>query len=177
MTAEHYTVKGNGQVVQLPPKNTYLLPTGLEIKIRPVAPGVVDLVRNGGAKPKPPIELVPIYDGNGKEVGKTPEVNMANDNYIEQMRAHRQEREEKLVEVLLELGTDFTPPEGEIVSYKETLLALDPTMKFQSSDKVFYLLNIALTNQQEIQRLLEAIQRRNQPTEAAIAEAAEAFRG
>lgn len=148
--------------------------TGIELRVRKVSPALMNELRTLYPAPEPP--MVEVDYGEG--VGKKKEPNEADPGYKQAQLEYRvlilQKSQRLLIErgVVVELGDE----QKEEVGVLRAFWLSEHGKELPGSDKMVYVLYIALGTPEDLTELIEAISRRSQPTEVAIAEANSSFR-
>lgn len=159
----------NGRMPPGLPEFTFL-GSGITVKLRTVAPMLLDKVRSSVPKPEAPLNEVDYGDGQ-----KRMERNYGDPDYQAALKEAERAAGEKTIRVLFLLGVECDVDTEAVENLRRTMRAFG--VELDDDDKWVYLSNICLIDQQDIYNLRDAILRRSQPTEVAIGESLETFRG
>jgi hypothetical protein len=146
--------------------------SGITVHLRKVAPLLLTQVKKSMPVPKPPLNMVNYGDGPVQQE------NPADPDHIAALADHEQRVNEKIMEVLFSLGVDLSGNQSwgdEVDQLRVAMLSLG--VPLHPDDKLVYILNICLTDTDDIARLRDAILSKSQPTEGAINETLQTFQG
>lgn len=155
---------------------TYTFPeSGFKIGIKKVSPYLPVEMRRIFPAPVPPMQEVDYGDGDKKL-----EPNPASMDYQRELAEYNTGMEAKIRRLIIKRGTIFEMTD----EMKEELEELRQYWRDdmgqeleEKEDKVAYLTYLAIGSDSDIQELVTAILMRSQPTEAAIKDAVDNFRG
>jgi hypothetical protein len=121
--------------------------------------------------PNPPKVL------NHYDTGDREEENPIDPDYIESLKAYRNEFEEKLRKLVIKQAVvyELTPEDKKAVEDVKAVMA-ELGAPLSGSDKEIFISHIAITTPEDYQAFLQAVTRRSQPTKEAVDEAKERFR-
>jgi hypothetical protein len=154
-------------------KNTSVtLPdSGVTLQIKRISPMLlVDLrkqLKRGTPKPMPPLQEVLLGDE------KVLQPNDAHPDYLAALQDYNADIGQRYIEAIIQLGVECEIDAGAVGALRES----DLGEFLPKNDKVVYVSRIAASSERDLMALQNAILGRAQPTEAAVGEAAEGFRG
>lgn len=147
--------------------------TGITVMIRKVSPNLVMELQRQFPEPKPPLNAVDY--GDGKEVL---EPNYADPEYLKSVDEYKIDLESKIRRLIVKRGVAVEITD-EIKAQLEELRSfwLEEYGKAfpEPNDLMAYVSYICVGTGEDMEELLDAIMRRSQPTESAIAEATKSF--
>lgn len=161
--------------------STFTFEKGVTVKINKVSPLVGTEIRRAALKqlPKPP--KVPVLDSDGKQVigfdgSPVYELNPADEEYKSKLNEFEEALQEKGGRALIKLGVDVAPDKAEVERVRafmknEFEIDLDP------DDKYVYVTQCLLSSQDELTKLVAAIQGISVPDEEGVQAAQDTFRG
>lgn len=144
--------------------------TGVTIQIRKVSPMLVMEIKRQFPEPKPPTNKVDYGDGNEVE-----ESNYAHPDYARALEDYNQELEKRIRRLLIKRGVVCNVDKQAVDELREFWKAEYEMDLPESDDLMAYISYICIGTDSDMEELLNAIMRRSQPTELAIAEATRAF--
>lgn len=147
--------------------------TGTVVAIRKISPLLVREVQRANPPPKPPMQTVDYGDGEVRE-----EPNPADPAHQEALAAHRALIEEQTMRLVLLRGVvvQMTPAREAAVAELRAFMREEYGHELDPNDRLVYLSYIAIGTGEDLHDLAQAVFRRSQPTEGAVAEAVETFR-
>jgi hypothetical protein len=153
-------------------KSYFKLSSGKEIEIKKVSPLTLQAAITTIPKPTPPMQ--DILDVNtGKVIGV--ERNESHPDYQQDLTDYQVKIREITVKTTLLLAVKTEVDKKAVVEMRDefrdaTGAELDP------NDKYVYISSILIQDSEDLEKLLEAVTARSQPTEGAVATAIEQFR-
>lgn len=158
----------NGRIPPELPEFTFV-GSDITVRLRKVSPFLLGEVAKSVPKPMPPLNTVDY--GNGP----TQEPNEADPGYLQALEEYKQEVGNRNLRALIHLGVECEVDAAAVQALRTQMATfgvdLDP------DDKWVYIVNIAITDTDEIVELRDAILRKSQPTEGAVQESLAAFPG
>lgn len=145
--------------------------TGITVSIRKVSPLLLAEVQRKLTPPKPPKNKIEI-DGH-----VTYEDNYADPDYLMATQDHQVQVEATLRKTLIKFGIQYCLTEEDTKQVQELrdFWTESGGAELGTSDLEVFISYIAIGTVEDLQELMEAVTRRNLPTEGAIAEAIERF--
>ncbi|MBN9393093.1 MAG: hypothetical protein J0I20_33985 [Chloroflexi bacterium] len=158
-------------------KSYFRFAKGVEVRIKPVSPALVQEVQRANPRPAPPLRQIAVGDGTFME-----EENESDPDYREKFKAWSMKSEDDFADLLLELGVELVTPidQQAVDAIKIFMLkrfAVDLTQKGDGSDRYIYVRYVLPESEAELQALTQALMGRSKPDEGAIAQAIENFSG
>jgi hypothetical protein len=151
-------------------KSTFTLGNGITVVIKPIAPFLLNDARKKIAKPKPPVQKIPTYDGTGF----IEESNPAHPDYQAALQNYHEELGLFMGEVMMRLGVEAEVDHDAVKQLREQWAKLN-IGELDSDDAYCYIRYCLIETQEDFQNLIEAVTSRNNPTEKAVADAIETF--
>lgn len=158
----------NGRIPPALPEFTFA-GSGITVKLRRVSPFLLGDVAKSLVAPKPPLNTVDY--GNGP----VQEANEADPTYLVALEDHRKEVGVRNMKALIRLGVECEVDDDAVQELRATMRDLG--VELDPDDKWVYIVNIAITHEDELIQLRDAILRKSQPTEEAVQEQLADFHG
>lgn len=141
--------------------------SGAHILFRPVSHMLMADASKSVRRPSPPVIDVN-YNGNIKQ-----EPNANAPEYLEAMRQYGAAQNNKALEVAVLLGVQVEVDKERVSELRQSLA--DSGVEIPKNDKVLYVTRILCETANDLATLRDAIIRKSQPTEEAVADATERF--
>lgn len=148
--------------------STLTLPdSGATLEYRHVSHMLLNDVQRSLKPPRPPmIEMD--YGGNKKW-----EANPSHPDHLEALREYNNEKSERVLSIAIALGVRVMVDEARVNELRELLQ--ESGVPVPTNDKVFYVTRILCETGNDLVALRDAVIRKAQPTEGAVAESVERF--
>jgi hypothetical protein len=160
-------------------KNPALTPftfkdTGRTVLTRRVSPYMVFELQRAFPPPAPPMQEVDYGDGKTRL-----EPNSANPDYIESVKKYNLDFQEKMQRLIIKRGihVNLSDDDREEVAELRKFWMDEFEKELDPDDRMVFILHICIGSDTDLEEILNAITRRSQPTEPAIKEALDGFRG
>lgn len=154
--------------------NSFTFPdTGVTVSIRKVSPLLISEIQRKNPTPKPPLNKVMYGDDTRYEE------NPADPDYIKALEDHGTKLEQAIRRALIRFGVvyELTAEDVRRVNELREFWQTDEGEQLVGSDMEVFISYLAIGTFEDLNDLVEAVTRRSQPTEKAVAEAAERFPG
>jgi hypothetical protein len=151
--------------------------TGISIKIKKVSPLLIVEMHKYFPPPKPPMQEV-VYGDPGEPGAKTvEEPNESHPDYLAAIDQYNIDLESKMRELMIKRGVVINLSDEQKQEVQELREDWEEMYGNQLSgnDKYVFISYIAIGTDKDMEEVIEAITRRSQPTEAAIAETKAGF--
>lgn len=158
----------NGRAV--PELATFTFDTGITVHIRKVSPLLIREVSRAFPAPEPPLNRVDYGDGVIKQ-----EPNPADPDHITALGIYQIEIEQRVRRLMIKLGVEVDIDYDVLAVYRAAMAEAGAAL--DTDDKVAYVTGVCVGTAEDYQDLVKAITRRSQPTEEAVRDAQESFRG
>lgn len=181
MTTTDVQVNGHhpkGRAVPSLPQFTFP-DSGITVGLRRFAPDTQDQITRALMRetPAPDVPTVEVDYGDGKVMQET---NPADPDYQAALSAYLQhigmEASTKMFELAMR-RIEVEVDQEAVDRYKEDMAAIEIPIDDDTDDRTIYIRHICLSSSYDLAAMLSYLQRRSLPTEAAVQEYLESFRG
>lgn len=147
--------------------------TGITVRLRKVSPLLVIKLQESFPAPKPPMQEVML--GDEKRI----EPNPSHPDYVEALTQHQAEMNARVTSLLIRRGVypDWNEEKQKEVEEIKTFWKETYGRELDGTPLEIYVSYVAIGSDKDLEELLDAILKRSQPTEGAIAQAQERFPG
>lgn len=142
--------------------------TGITVMVRKTSPMLIQEVQKAFPPPKPPMNKVDY--GNGFHAL---EANVNDPDYQQALKQYNEELEARVRKLMIIRGVDVEIDHEAVNELREQMREIG--IELDKSDKLVYVSMIAMGTAEDYQDLINAITRRSQATEDAVADAVATF--
>lgn len=152
--------------------HTFVFSNGRSVGVRPVSPLLMMELRRKFPEPQPPLNEVDFGDGK-----KVKEPNVADPLYLAQKATYEVQMEERLRNLIIQRGVVYTlsaEDKAQVVELREFWKDTYDQVLAKNDTEVFVTC-LLIESEEDLTNLFNAVLRRSQPTEAAVADFSATF--